>query len=349
MRRERKGFLYGQFYSFFMTSVISSLLLFIGMQVYLFLYPQAPFSTTVIFIIFACSFIFTIAVGIYFSIKANSLINKESANILSFVSALSRGKYTERIAAEKNSMAGELKDELDRLATHMSEQANSLQRLADEKIHLAQHAHSAAVMEERQRLARDLHDVVSQQLFALNMMSSAAFKVFDSNPALAKQQLEEIVGIAGKAQGEMRALLLHLRPIELSNDSLCDGIIKLIQELKGKTSLQFAASIDEIDNLSTAGQEHLFRIVQEALSNVLRHSHASKVQIILEDKDKYAYLHISDNGKGFDPTLEKITSYGLKTMRERCEEIGGVMEIRSKIGSGTYIDIRVPLKGWKHD
>ncbi|MEK4666582.1 sensor histidine kinase [Niallia taxi] len=347
MWRERKGFLYGQFYSYFMTSVISSLLLFIGMQLYLFLNPQAPFSTTVILLIFACSFTFTTAVGIYFSIKANSIINKECANILLFVSALSRGKYTERIAAEENGMPEDIRGELNRLAVHMSEQANSLQRLADEKINLAQTAHNAAVMEERQRLARDLHDVVSQQLFALNMMSSAAFKVFDSNPALAKKQLEEIIGIAGKAQGEMRALLLHLRPIELSNDSLCDGIIKLIQELKGKTSLQFAASIDEIDDLSTAGQEHLFRIVQEALSNVLRHSHASKVQIILEDKSNYAYLHISDNGHGFDLSVEKITSYGLKTMRERCEEIGGVMEIRSKVGSGTYIDIRVPLKGGK--
>jgi NarL family two-component system sensor histidine kinase LiaS len=335
--------------SFLMTSIISSLLIFIGMQIYLFFHPHTIFSTLTSFWLLISIFFITLIVGLYFALKMNGILKKQLGDVLLFVSTLRRGKYSERINTSKGKLVSDINDELNHLAHYLQEQVNSLQRLANEKTNLAQTAHTAAVMEERQRLARDLHDVVSQQLFALNMMSSAAYKIFDTNPQLAKEQLREIVEIAGKAQGEMRALLLHLRPIELSNDSLCDGIIKLIQELKGKTNLHFTASIDEIGDIPTAGQEHLFRIVQEALSNVLRHSHAKKVKILLEERESYAYLHISDNGKGFDPTVEKIASYGLKTMRERCEEIGGMMEIRSKIGEGTYIDIRVPIKGWKND
>jgi len=333
---------YGYYRNVVLTSLISSLLLFISMYTF----PYYVMSTIGSFVLAVIWFFLTTMIGFYFAFKWNSTIKKQLDEVFWFTSSLRRGKVPQKMQLATNEYVYDLKEELNQLADYQQEQVHSLQRLANEKTTLGQTAHNAAVIEERQRLARDLHDVVSQQLFALNMMSSAAYKIFDSDPILAKQQLKEIVSIAGKAQGEMRALLLHLRPIELSNDTLCDGIIKLIQELKGKTTLHFSASIDEIEGLSTAGQEHLFRIVQEALSNVLRHSHADKVRIILEERGEYASLHISDNGKGFDPTVERIASYGLKTMRERCEEIGGVMEIRSKIGEGTYIDIRVPTKGW---
>ncbi|WP_445506653.1 sensor histidine kinase [Niallia sp. 03190] len=343
--KKTKGIRYWYFQSFFMTSIISSLLLFIGTQVYLYFYNNPVFTTKTSFWLFISSLLVTLLVGLYFALKESGVLSNQLGDVLLFVSTLRRGKFAERMDVSNKEMIGHISEELNQLATYLQELVQSLQRLANEKTTLAKTAHTAAVMEERQRLARDLHDVVSQQLFALNMMSSAAYRIFDTNPEQAKIQLKEIVEIAGKAQGEMRALLLHLRPIELSNDSLCDGIIKLIQELKEKTHLHFTASIDEIESLSSAVQEHLFRIVQEALSNVLRHSHAKKVKMTLEEKDAYAYLHINDDGMGFDPTVERKASYGLKTMRERCEEIGGMIEIRSKVGEGTYIDIRIPIKG----
>ncbi|KLV25652.1 histidine kinase [Niallia circulans] len=336
---------YGYYRNIILTSLIISLLLFIS----IYLLPNFATSWIGSFALAAIFFFLITVLGFYFAFKWSGKIKKQLDEIFWFISSLRRGKIPPKMPLATSEYVYDVKEELNQLADYQQEQIHSLQRLANEKTTLGQTAHNAAVIEERQRLARDLHDVVSQQLFALNMMSSAAYKIFDRDPALAKQQLQEIVSIAGKAQGEMRALLLHLRPIELSNDTLCDGIIKLIQELKEKTMLHFSASIDEIDGLSTAGQEHLFRIVQEALSNVLRHSHADKVRIILEEREEYASLHISDNGKGFDPTIERIASYGLKTMRERCEEIGGVMELRSKMGEGTYIDIRVPTKGWEND
>lgn len=338
------GIRYWFFQSFIMMALISSLTFFVGIQIYLFFADEPVLTISISFWLFIYCLLILLAAGGYFGIKGSYLIKGRLGDILVAVSNLRSGKLAGRISSYENDEIGLIAEELDGLADYIQEQVHSVQRLAEERSSLAQSAHAAAVMEERQRLARDLHDVVSQQLFALSMMSSAALKVFDRDSEKAKKQLKEISGIAAKAQGEMRALLLHLRPIQLSDDTLCDGIIKLIHELRGKTTIDFQASIDEIE-LSKAAEEHLFRVVQEALSNILRHADASKIKLTLTEKEDYTYLFIGDDGKGFDPHIERVASYGLKTMRERCEEIGGIFNIRSKQGEGTYIEIRIPLKG----
>ncbi|MCM3662916.1 sensor histidine kinase [Mesobacillus subterraneus] len=328
--------------TFLMMSFISSLILFIGLQIYLYLEPDSGLTTTLTFWLWLYCFIVLAVAGIYFSLRGSSLIKGRLSDILLFITTLRRGKFTERITTYEKDEIGLISEELNQLAEYLQEQVYSLQRLAEEKTELSKTAMAAATMEERQRLARDLHDVVSQQLFALSMMSSASLRLFDQDPEKARKQLEQISEIAGKAQGEMRALLLHLRPVQLSGESLCEGIVKLIQELKHKTSLTFEASVDEIENLSNAAEEHIFRIVQEALSNILRHADATKVKLLLAEESGYIQLYIGDNGKGFDIHEERMASYGLKTMRERCEQIGGTYNIRSKTQEGTYIDIRIP-------
>lgn len=333
------------FRSFIMSGFISSLIFFVGLQVYLFSSKNPVISIGITFWLFFYIIIVQLLVGGYVGVKNSTYLKGQLGDIHLFISGLRSGKHSERMPKSENEDFGPIMEELNQLSINLEEQAHSMQRLADEKVTLAQTAHTAAVMEERQRLARDLHDVVSQQLFALSMLSSATLRLIDKQPEKVKEQIAQIAEIAIKAQGEMRALLLHLRPIELSEDSLCEGIIKLIVELKEKTKLEFQASIDEIENISKAAEEHLFRIVQEALSNILRHAEASKVKITLTERENDIYLYISDNGRGFDPSKEKIASYGLKTMRERCEEIGGIFNIRSKEKEGTYIDIRIVKKG----
>jgi two-component system, NarL family, sensor histidine kinase LiaS len=326
-----------------MMAFISALILFVGLQIYLLNNASATLDIQLTFWLSLFALVVFLLVGAYFGIKGSYLIKGRLTDILLFVTTLRSGKISERIPIYEKDEIGLISEELNYLADYIQEQSNSLQRLADKKTSLAQSAHAAAVMEERQRLARDLHDVVSQQLFALSMMSSATLRLFEIDREKAKTQLEEISKIAANAQGEMRALLLHLRPIQLSDDRLCEGVIKLLQELKGKTNLEFQASIDDIEHISKAAEEHLFRIIQEALSNILRHAEASRVKITLTEKENYIYLFIADNGKGFNPSKERIASYGLKTMRERCEEVGGVFNIRSKEDEGTYIDIRIPF------
>jgi two-component system, NarL family, sensor histidine kinase LiaS len=328
--------------TFLMMAFFSTLILFIGLQIYLYIEPDSGLTTKMTLWLWLYSFIVLAAAGLYFGLRGSYLIKGRLGDILLFITALRRGKFSERMKTSGKDEIGLISEELNQLSEYLQEQVHSLQRLAEEKTELSQSARAAAIMEERQRLARDLHDVVSQQLFALSMMSSASLRLFEQNPDQARQQLEQISEIAVKAQGEMRALLLHLRPVQLSGESLCDGIVKLIQELKQKTSLQFEASVDEIENISKAAEEHIFRIVQEALSNILRHADAAKVKLVLSEEDHYIHLFIGDNGKGFNINSERMTSYGLKTMRERCEQIGGTYNIRSKEKEGTYIDIRIP-------
>lgn len=325
-------------YAFFIT-----LFFFVFWQIYLLLFPNESVSLKMILTLTFFVLFISVATSFYFGIYRIQVLRDRLRELSTFLSTLRSGKFPEPLKVTIKDEIGIIAEEINEIAKLLEEKVLSLQRLADEKSTLHQQVHAAAVMEERQRLARELHDSISQQLFALSMMSSASIRMLQQNSPYVKKQLEEIAEIAGKAQGEMRALLLHLRPVDLSGESLCEGIISLIKELKEKTNLSFHARVDEIENLPLSVEQHLFRIVQEALSNILRHSNADQVKLFLTERDQYIHLFIEDNGQGFDINEEKKVSYGIKTMRERCDEIGGIFNIRSKKGSGTYIDIRIPF------
>ncbi|CAG9622526.1 sensor histidine kinase [Sutcliffiella rhizosphaerae] len=332
--------------SFIVVSVVSSFLFFLFFQTLLLFYPEGLLvDVEWSVIIAATSFIITVLTSIYFGYKQSGYMKNRLDDLSTFIATLARGKFSERIAVGGKDELGRLTEDINQLAYKIQNQVKSLQKLADEKNELAIKAHNAATIEERQRLARELHDSVSQQLFALSIMSSAAIRMFDPYPEEAKKQLTDIASIAAKAQGEMRALLLHLRPISLTNDTLSVGIQKLLVELEERTPITFQKDIQDIDTLSNATEDHLFRIIQEALSNILRHADATSVKLDMHQKGKqYVYIFISDNGKGFELNTQKQSSYGLHTMRERCEEIGGQFSIRSKKGEGTHIEIHVPIR-----
>ncbi|BCB02943.1 sensor histidine kinase [Bacillus sp. KH172YL63] len=331
------------FKSFFMMSVMAVLLFFVSLQVYLMLSDRPSISLQLsIYLTLWLAFILLL-LSIYFGFRTGYTFKGRIDDISTFITLLRSGKFSARVDRFEHDELGILSDELNQLAVYIQEQVKSLQRLADEKSELADQAHQAAVMEERHRLARDLHDSVSQQLFALNMLSSAAQKSVGKDGGKVELIVKQIADIAGKAQGEMRALLLHLRPIDLKGESLCEALTILIRELKEKTMIEIDATLEGIDDLSKGTETHMFRIIQESLSNILRHSEATKVKIVTEKKGGYVSLYISDNGKGFDLKKNKMTSYGLQTMRERAEEIGGRFQIRSKEREGTYIDLRIPV------
>ncbi|MGD6801502.1 sensor histidine kinase [Rossellomorea vietnamensis] len=327
-----------------MMALMGTLIFFLIIQFYL-LITETPsitlagslYLTLLIFLIFS-------SLSIYFGIRTGSLFKGRLDDISTFVSVLRSGRFSARVDDSKQDEIGIITDELNQLAVYIQEQVKILQRLADEKSELADQAHQAAVMEERHRLARDLHDSVSQQLFALNMLSSAAVRTVRNKPKEAEPILQQVAEIAAKAQGEMRALLLHLRPIDLKGENLAEGLKKLIRELIEKTPIEITPELDHLEGLTKGTEAHLFRIVQEGISNILRHAEATHIKISTKRIDSTLNLYISDNGKGFSVNQQKMTSYGLQTMRERCEEIGGVFQIRSKENEGTYINIRIPLK-----
>ncbi len=286
-----------------------------------------------------------IVLGSYFSYKDTLSIRNRLEDISTQIITLSRGKFTEKMTFTEEDEIGRIGFELNELADKLQKQVTSLQNLANQKADLAEKARSAAIIEERQRLARDLHDAVSQQLFALNMMASASIKMLDRDRETAKSQMLDVADLASKAQVEMRALLLHLRPIHLSEDSLCEGIKKLVDELEKKSGVTFYLALDELPELPGGIEENLFRIVQESLGNALRHAEASEIRITVKLKKKQFLLHIKDNGKGFEMNENKKGAYGLDSMQERSNEIGGQFRVSSRPDEGTLVEVRVPVEG----
>ncbi|WP_373312752.1 sensor histidine kinase [Paenibacillus glycanilyticus] len=203
----------------------------------------------------------------------------------------------------------------------------------------------SAVIEERQRLARELHDAVSQQLFAISMTATAVSRTIERDWERAKRQVQLIEEMASVAQSEMRALLLHLRPVHLDGKNLAAALTALVDELKQKVPMTIDLDVDDSITMKPGAEDHLFRIAQEALSNTLRHAKAESMEIKLHRKGPEVRMLLKDTGIGFDLEAKKQTSYGLLTMEERVNELGGYLHMISRPGEGTSIDIRVPIDG----
>ncbi|GAA2900145.1 sensor histidine kinase [Enterococcus pseudoavium] len=198
--------------------------------------------------------------------------------------------------------------------------------------------------EERHRLARELHDSVSQQLFAAMMMMSALNEQSQYSEELEpyKKQLAMVADIINAAQSEMRALLLHLRPISLEGKSLRQGIEQLLKELQTKIQIKLKWDVQDIQ-VSASIEDQLFRVVQELLSNTLRHAKANELEVYLKIIGQNILLRVIDDGVGFEAKDEHAGSYGLRNIRERIAGIGGSTKIISFKGQGTSIEIKVPV------
>lgn len=220
-------------------------------------------------------------------------------------------------------------------------QRKSLQRITNERAEAQDQLIQERVVQERQRLARELHDSVSQQLFAASMLLSAVTENNDDTEA--KKPLLQIERMVQQAQLEMRALLLHLRPAALKNKSLAEGLEELLVELKEKVLFDIRYRLEEV-SLSKGAEDHLFRIAQETLSNTLRHAQATEVDILFVERDGLAIFRVQDNGVGFQDNEGIIGSYGLQNVKERAIEIGGTCKIVSVPSQGTIIEVKLPAQ-----
>ncbi|URN92678.1 MAG: sensor histidine kinase [Candidatus Pristimantibacillus lignocellulolyticus] len=201
-----------------------------------------------------------------------------------------------------------------------------------------------AVIEERQRLARELHDAVSQQLFAISMTATAVSRTIERDWERAKRQVQLIEEMASVAQSEMRALLLHLRPVHLDGKSLGLALTALVNELQQKIPMEIELVVDTTIVMRVEIEDHLFRIAQEALSNALRHSKAEYMLVKLYKLDHDVHMIIQDKGVGFEMGTRKQGSYGLLTMEERVIELGGQFRLSSDVGEGTTVFVSIPYE-----
>lgn len=327
-------------------SILFSLLLFGIMMYFLYTYGiMKPFSSWVqgVWVCLTCISI-SVGLGAVFGFYQSYHVRKRLESIRDSVLQMEKGNLSRPIPSLGEDEVGRLGEQLTRMSKKWEEQVSSLQRLSTNNAQLAEKARFTAIIEERQRLARELHDAVSQQLFAISMTATAVGRTLEKEDFdRALRQVNLIEEMAAVAQSEMRALLLHLRPVHLEGKPLVEGLRELLHEMKAKVPMDIVFEMDDGITLLKGIENHIFRIVQEALSNALRHAKATRMEVKLLKRADGIRVMIRDNGVGFELDVKKQTSYGLSTMQERVNEIGGSMQLITAPGKGTRIEIRIPV------
>jgi PAS domain S-box-containing protein len=201
-------------------------------------------------------------------------------------------------------------------------------------------AQTLAVLEERQRLARNLHDAVNQSLFSAGLIAEVLPRLWDRDQAMARQSLEDLRRLTRGAQAEMRALLAELRPSTLTDSDLVELLQLLGNAFTGRTNIPARINVVGKGVLPSRVQVAIYRICQETLNNVAKHARARMVDVLLKHEDSVIEVVIRDDGHGFDPEQTPTGHYGLSMMRERAEAVGAQLVINSQPGQGTEVKIR---------
>lgn len=266
-----------------------------------------------------------IPVGVLFGLLASRRLVRRVRRLEGATLAVADGDYAVSLPTSG-------RDEIGRLETNfnaMTEQLGSA--LAAER----QRATSDARIDERTRLAREIHDAISQHLFSIRMIASGLRK---TNPD--DQQLEAIERSTDEAIREMQALLLELRPAALNGAGLRPALEEVCDAYRSRLGVAVDAHLDDV-SVSAPVEHALLRITQEAFTNAVRHGHARHLAVSVTRDDGQVELAVRDSGGGFDPAAPHAGS-GLRHMRDRVAELGGTFELRSSPGAGAALTIRVP-------
>jgi signal transduction histidine kinase len=221
-------------------------------------------------------------------------------------------------------------DELGQVARQLNRMAEQLQNLLEARQKLA-------TLEERNRLARDLHDSVKQQIFAVSMQIGATKVLLKRDVNAAEGRLNDAEKLVHQAQQELTSLIRELRPVALEGKGLAAALRELATEWAQQTNIVANLRVEGAQTLPLNVEEALFRVAQESLANVSRHSKATLVQMLLTITDKTVTLSIVDNGQGFDTTRQGYPGVGLLSMQERMKALGGDVQLESTPGKGTRV------------
>jgi signal transduction histidine kinase len=215
--------------------------------------------------------------------------------------------------------------------------------VAIENARLYEQARELAAVQERQKLARELHDSVSQSIYSIALGLHSARIQIDRDPDQLPASLDDLITQAGAALAEMRALIFELRPESLEREGLVAALTKQAAALEARHELLVRDDLCEEPRLSIAVKQELFRIAQEALHNTVKHARAHKVDLALRLSSEAVSLEIRDDGVGFDPTSSFPGHLGLRSMQERVSQLGGRLQIESAPGRGTRLLALVPI------
>ena len=199
-------------------------------------------------------------------------------------------------------------------------------------------------LEERQHLARELHDSVSQALYGIALGARSARNRLSRDPPRAVEPLDYILGLAEAALADMRSLILELQPEALEREGLVGALAKRVDAIKGRYGIDVSADLPEEPPIPVDTKQAMYRIAQEALHNVVEHSRAKHASVRLRIDSDAVAMEVVDDGEGFDPSGSYPDHFGLQSMRERAESRGGGFQVESRPGEGTTVRVRVPSR-----
>ncbi|HEX5193074.1 MAG TPA: GAF domain-containing sensor histidine kinase [Solirubrobacteraceae bacterium] len=211
---------------------------------------------------------------------------------------------------------------------------------------LYERSRELTILSERNRLALELHDVVSQKLFSLNLAAETATTLLERDPEQAADQLRRVRELGREALTELRALIMGLRPASLDRDGLAGALTKEVEMLRRVHAVDIGLVVEPSQPLDAVDDRDadMLRIAEEALHNAIRHAAAERVTVTLSADQDETVLTVADDGVGFDPADPAVRSrrLGLTSMEERARELGGRLVVRSAAGAGTTVTLTVP-------
>jgi NarL family two-component system sensor histidine kinase LiaS len=230
---------------------------------------------------------------------------------------------------------------VDSVGDEISQFAERLNSMAKQLQELLRRRQEMAVSEERNRLARDLHDSAKQQALAASFELGTALTLFECDPGKARQHLVEADSLVDSVRKELTNLVDELRPHPTDGRDLAEVVRDTVEDWSQRSGIESEVNIEGEEKPSPAIEETLLRILQEGLANIARHSAASKVKVTLLNESKKVTIIIKDNGCGFNP--QKVyEGLGLSSMKERAEALGGNFMVSSQPGQGTVLTVILP-------
>jgi NarL family two-component system sensor histidine kinase LiaS len=312
------------------------------------LLPGMPIYGTVPFTVFVTGMMALIAVPV--ALVLTWLIVRPSMRRLSRLAQVSRqfaeGDLKARVRDTRDDEVGALAQQFDDMADTLEQNFDVLRDLAQQNAALAQQAEESAIRAERTRISRDLHDAIAQRLFSLSVSTAGLPELIARDPVQGAEQARSIAGLAEHTLLDLRALLVDLRPTSVIQRGLVDALQALCDE--NATAHQVLVDFTPVvsgKRMPAGIEDVIYRVAQEALSNVIKHAQATAVDVSLVKGRRQITLSITDNGKGFEShSATGEGKFGLISMQERARSVGGMLTIESDTTRGTTLRLVLPLE-----
>lgn len=257
-----------------------------------------------------------------------------------------RGELATRVEDNYPDEVGELAHQFDDMAGALEHNVLVLRELVQRNAELTQVAEQAAIQAERMRLARELHDDITQRLFSLSLNSASLPVAIDRDPAKAIEQAQQLNSMAEQTLLELRSLLVELRPTPLETRDLRRALEEMCEEWSQLNNIPVECNVVlNGTRLPATVENEIYRVTQESLNNIARHAYAHTVQVSLVQGKRQIVLSTTDDGRGFEPQKVTVSNkFGLISMRERARAVGGNLAIESDTTRGTTIRMTLPVE-----